>query len=305
MQVQGVPINLDVLGEGNTLIPRQPLEGETYHQVYLEILKAVLSKTPEELSQYQATSVRLSRVLEEYNTAAEALRQLNEMVEAKEGPPAPEMSYDEAMDAVHETDIGLIPAVPEGKTLWHIIPDNLIPRSVDYNQRAEFLKFINQLNRQYPNVREKIKIVTAEQMGNPAAIMAAIRDNEQGAGREAMFDFALASEDDIEKLPEGVKALVFEAKGGELGDFRQLEGILACLRALNIKDGSEMTAVLSRICAILSWETPGAAGITDDDLKDPRAFARRFKMILPAIKIEDGKEIRRLNENLLKLIESA
>ncbi len=80
LQVQGVRINLGVPGEGNTLTPE---DGKP--ESYLKILKDVLSKTPEELSVYQATSVRLSRVLEARLTSAEYLRQFSNSVARREG----------------------------------------------------------------------------------------------------------------------------------------------------------------------------------------------------------------------------
>jgi hypothetical protein len=83
LQAQGIRINLDVPGEGNTLIPENGRP-----ESYLEILNKVLAKTPEELAEYQATSVRLSRIVEARLTAAEYLRQFNQTVVKEEATRA-------------------------------------------------------------------------------------------------------------------------------------------------------------------------------------------------------------------------
>lgn len=73
IQAQGVIVNFAVPGEGNTIIPANPTP-----QSYLAILKRLIEMNPDDLAKYQATSVRLSRILEAELTAAEYLRQWNE-----------------------------------------------------------------------------------------------------------------------------------------------------------------------------------------------------------------------------------
>ncbi len=72
IQAQGVIVNFAIPGEGNTIIPANPTP-----QSYLAILKRLIDMNPDDFAKYQATSVRLSRILEAELTAAEYLRQWN------------------------------------------------------------------------------------------------------------------------------------------------------------------------------------------------------------------------------------
>jgi hypothetical protein len=85
-----------------------------------------------------------------------------------------------------------------------------------------------------------------------------------------------------------------------MGDFRQLEGIMASLRALHIKDRRVMAEKLSKIYEFLTGESRDVP-----DISDPKDFARQFIFTLPPIIIHDARELKTLNENLLRLIESA
>ncbi len=73
IQAQGEMINFAIPGEGNTAIPANP-EPDSY----LAVLKRLIGMKPSDLAEYQATSVRLSRILEAGLTAAEYLRQWDE-----------------------------------------------------------------------------------------------------------------------------------------------------------------------------------------------------------------------------------
>ncbi|HID93985.1 MAG TPA: hypothetical protein EYP60_07800 [bacterium (Candidatus Stahlbacteria)] len=72
IQAQGAIVNFAVPGEGNTIIPANPTP-----QSYLAILKRLIEMNPADFAKCQATSVRLSRILEAGLTAAEYLRQWN------------------------------------------------------------------------------------------------------------------------------------------------------------------------------------------------------------------------------------
>lgn len=202
----------------------------------------------------------------------------------------------EDMSFLHDLNLELLPPIERGKTLLHIIPVSLVPQDPRYNQRAKFIEFVHSLNRRYPNATEKIKVVTERQMKDLRKIIA--YEMEHGA----IVDVALDNENYIDELPDGVKALVFESKDGNMGDFRQLEGILASLRALHIEDRSQREDKLSMLYRLLTGEEP-----PNDipDINDTREFARRFKFILPPMTIKNKEELRQLNENLLRLIEAA
>ncbi len=198
------------------------------------------------------------------------------------------------MMLINNIDVGIMPAVEKGKTLWHVIPLTLIPQSQYYNQRAKFIKFVKQMNKDYPDMREKIRVVTNRQ--DLAKVVSELANDPNN-----IVDVALDNEDYIDKLPDGIPMLVFKPKDGDLGDFRQLEGILASLRALHIKDYSQRKEKLSRLHELLTGEAPKEI----PDIPDPKEFAKHLIFILPPIRIENSEDLKRLNENLLKLIESA
>jgi len=199
-----------------------------------------------------------------------------------------------AMDAIHKLDLDLIPPVEKGKTLCHIIPIDLIPQSADYNQRSKFVEFIRQLNRDYPESRERIEVITDRQnLAERVRTLAADPNN--------IVDVALSDAIFIDSMPD-VPMLIFEPKDGDLGDFRQLEGIIAALRALHIRDYSQRIAALTSIHKLLTGKDPEHIPAADVSLKE---FAKIFRFILPPITVKDAKELQRLNDNLLRLIESA
>ena len=73
IQAQGEMLNFAVPGEGNTVIPANPKA-----ESYLAVFKRLIEMNTSDLARYQATSVRLSRILEAELTAAEYLRQWDE-----------------------------------------------------------------------------------------------------------------------------------------------------------------------------------------------------------------------------------
>ncbi len=280
LQAQGIPINLDETGEGSILIPR-----EDKPESYLEILTGVLSKKPPELAEYQATSVRLSRVLEAVLTSAENLRQYDAALSRRDMSRKTASGVSGVMKEIHRINLDIGVYHEAGRTFWHVIPIELVP----YPIRNKFIDIVARMNRDYPDAPEKIKIVTEHQdLFDIAGRLSA--DND--------VDVALSRRGDIDKLPDGVKALVFE---GELGNFRQLEGVLACLRALSIKNSAERSDKLSRLYKLLTGEDPKKI----PDISDPKTFARNFIFILPPIAVENYEYLRKLNSNLLHLIESA
>ncbi|MDD3088594.1 MAG: glycogen/starch synthase [Candidatus Omnitrophica bacterium] len=79
-QAQGVPMDLGVPGKGNVLTPER-LDAESY----LKTIMTLLDKyNKDELKYYQATSVRLSRVLEARLTSAAYLKEFSKAVEIKD-----------------------------------------------------------------------------------------------------------------------------------------------------------------------------------------------------------------------------
>ncbi|MFQ5952260.1 MAG: hypothetical protein ACE5JK_02525 [Candidatus Omnitrophota bacterium] len=192
------------------------------------------------------------------------------------------------MKAIHEKNLELIPPIEAGKILWHVIPAKLIPYSI----RSEFVAFINEMNQKYPDSREKIKIVTERQ-----DFFATVKDL---AGDSAnLIDAAVATKDDLRDLPKSVKALVFE---GALGDFRQLEGIIAALRALQQEDVEALTDLYM---LMTGEEFQGDLHEVAGSIEDPSLLAEFLTFSLSPVKVHNVRELDRLNKEQVRFIHAA
>lgn len=193
------------------------------------------------------------------------------------------------MICLHHINMHLLPPVENGKILWHVVPIELVPHSL----RSKFYSMIRETNRDYPHVKEKIKIVTEGQDMEEVI-------NELIADPNNIVNAAVGDEEDLEDLPEGVKALVFE---GELKNFRQLEGILAALRALYQND-VETLITIYQILTGYSIDDERADEITAN-IDDPKALADVIVFYLKPVEIRDTEDLRILNSKLLKFIYAA
>ncbi|MGB2599695.1 MAG: hypothetical protein WBB86_01035 [Candidatus Omnitrophota bacterium] len=192
------------------------------------------------------------------------------------------------MRSIHEMNMDLIPPVEADKVMWHVIPAELIPVSI----RSDFVAMINRMNRKYPDLREKIKIVTERQ-----DFYAVVSDL---AGDSAnIIDAAVASKESLKDLPEGVKALVFD---GELGDFRQLEGIIAALRALQQED---IEALMNLYMLMTGENFEGDIDQIAGNIDDPSNLADFLTFSLSPIRIRSVQELERLNKEQLRFIYAA
>ena len=155
------------------------------------------------------------------------------------------------------------------------------------------------MDRLYPDARERILLVTDRQ-----GMFEAVSGLANGTNK---VDVAIDKDAPggylkiIESLPPDVKMLVFHRQEPDSSDFINIEGILASLRALHIKDLHERLASLSRLYELMTGAPPKHIYAIDD----PREFAKQFIITLPPIRVHDRQELRRLNENLLLLIENA
>ncbi|MDP3732224.1 MAG: VWA domain-containing protein, partial [Candidatus Omnitrophota bacterium] len=191
------------------------------------------------------------------------------------------------MNAIHSMNLNLTPTVPQGKVLWHVIPEKIIP----YPIRSRFIAIANEMNR-IPRIREKIKVVTEKQDLN--YIVSKLTNDSNN-----IVDAAVSKAEELEGLPNGVKALVFE---GELGEFRQLEGILAALRALHRND----VRALIKLYELLTGDPfSGSEGDIIKNLNDPKSLAQFILFKLKPIERIRIQDLERLNDNLIKLIQSA
>ncbi|MDD5439585.1 MAG: hypothetical protein PHS37_05305 [Candidatus Omnitrophica bacterium] len=198
------------------------------------------------------------------------------------------------MTVIHEINKRLEPAIPPQKIMWHVIDHGMI----DIQQ----LPYFQNMNRDLDDgkSRERIRFVKAHE--TLAQVLEEIHHEHPGAVIDvATNDYArLAAISD-----PAIKALVIE---GAAGDFRQIEGLIAALRALHI-DRLRVIPTLFHIYAAL-----GATGKTGNENRydtllklfetDPREFARKFIYILPPIeRLPD--DLPRLNRLMRTFITSA
>ncbi|OGW75725.1 MAG: hypothetical protein A2Z72_03410 [Omnitrophica bacterium RBG_13_46_9] len=189
---------------------------------------------------------------------------------------------------IHDENMDLMPCVPQGKALWHVFVNELIPEE---QQAMGFVTKINQMSRRSKgperirvlNKREKLENVLTELSQDPNNVVHVI----------------INSENRLDELPENVKTAILK---GELGNYAQLEGAMAISRALAIEDRALRNGRLCQLYGLLTGE-PFKGTIPDTD--DPRALALAIIFNLPKITVTDYEELRNLNRNLIFLIQSA
>ena len=201
------------------------------------------------------------------------------------------------MSVINEVNVRLTPRIPEKKVLWHIIEQGVLSN----NQRSSFAQGINNASIE-SKARERIWVVKRGR-----SITQTI-DELQGLCPEEdlIFDVALSSPEHTARVPgqvngEKIPMLIFQ---GKPGDLRQVEGIVAALRALHL-DKDEVMPKLLQIYSILA-ESAFKDELPDiDTLYDsPKDFALRFIFDLPPAEplLEDYEN---LNERLLAFLTSA
>ncbi|MFA5147201.1 MAG: phosphotransferase [Candidatus Omnitrophota bacterium] len=224
-----------------------------------------------------------------------ALRRIADQPLTMDSLAPADMLLTDSMESINKIDLEWMPSLETKETLWHVISIDLIP----FNIRNDFMSRIRGWN---GVSREKIVVMTERQ--TPEEMAASIKSEAAGKGLSAKIDFALAREGEIDKLPEGVRALVFEPEGGIVGDFVQLEGILASLRALHIDDYKQKIEKLTLLYELMAGEALPQSKIPAESAS-VKEFARIFKFILPRPAPIDPKDLKILNERLLEFIQNA
>jgi len=122
----------------------------------------------------------------------------------------------------------------------------------------------------------------------------------------AIFDVALTNINHIKRVPilkgeDKIKMLVFK---GKAGDFRQVGGVIAALRALHLPKG-DIIPTLLRIYSAMEGSLYQGKIPPPSAVDDPREFARTFIFDLPPIRSMSVNDIPKMNEQLLKLLTAA
>ena len=189
---------------------------------------------------------------------------------------------------IHEENMELTPAIPHGKVLWHVIDNELIP---EMQQSLGFITRVNQMSSRLNGPERILVLNKGEKMEEVIAGLSADLNN---------IVHAVSHSENIDNIPEGIKVAIVT---GELGDYTQLEGIMAISRALDIEDIPVRNNTLRRLYRVLTREEfDGELPAIPDDHK---ALAKAIVFILPKTVVENYKELKTLNENLLQLIMAA
>ncbi|MFH1995935.1 MAG: methyltransferase domain-containing protein [Candidatus Omnitrophota bacterium] len=197
------------------------------------------------------------------------------------------------MTALNQINLMLTPNIPETKTLWHIVENELLADS----QQGSFAQQINKASRESQGP-ERIYITRPGESAEEARAHILAKDYN------AIFDAALATSDAASSLPNDVKTLIFD---GAAGDLTHLEGILAALRALHLPK-ERVIPTLKRIYAALG-ATPNAANKSERELLElldkPQEFARSFIYTLPPSSAVPVQDLPKINTRLRELITAA
>jgi len=192
------------------------------------------------------------------------------------------------MAEIHEMNAGLLPSVEKDKVLYEVIEEELIP--------VTMISEMHSLARETENLklRERIKIVKRKDLQSETARLKSDPNNIILAAVQRKYD--------LKVLPEGVKALVFTGTDGGAFGFKQLEGIIAALRALERGDA----AAITRLYRILTGTK--FAGKIDDlsrYMTDPQALADVISFSLDPSQAKDPAELKHLNRLLTVFLHEA
>jgi glycogen synthase len=179
--------------------------------------------------------------------------------------------------------------IDETKTTWHIIDKNVIPRA----QQDTIITRLDKFDRENPKAKERILILDDLEI---VSNIIAIRDKD----KNAVINVALSSIAQVEAYQytfgeKKVKPLVFQS----LGNFIQLEGVIAALRALERED----LAALLRIYSVMAekpFKNPPTA-----ISKNPIEFALNFIFDLPSASSVPADDMRNMNDRLFELLTAA
>ncbi len=199
------------------------------------------------------------------------------------------------MDIIHKINMDLYPAVPDDKTLNLVMPLEFIPQSM----RMKFYTMVTRLNKNYPDLREKI-IITTDRQDLVEKINELIEDPQN------IVMAAVTDEKDLARLPhvkgDRLRALLFDSEPGDLESFQQVECVIAALRALYRSDARSLIK-LSEYASNQLYSANEKAIL--ENIDNPQALAAIFRIILKPIRVENQEMRDRLNSRLLELIRDA
>lgn len=217
--------------------------------------------------------------------------------EKREDSPFFEAAKNES-DRIHGKNLEYTPAISQKTILCHIVTDSILPES-----QRNTLKLLEK-NMRKGDYNEKIVSFSvddpADFIDELKALMA--RQREEYKDYTVEFDVACPSTDVVRavlKSDLGVKALAFEAqKDAEINATIQLESIMLALRAMH---SGKIENLRQAFKIVTGADLPQEMG----SIEDIDNFAISILFVLPASKVLDYNENRRLNDIIRKNIETA
>jgi len=200
----------------------------------------------------------------------------------------------EEMIGVHDMNIDLTPSLEKGKTLWHVVPRELLPNST---REIEFIKELERMQDEVKDLREKIKFVTRGNLAREVRALAEDKDNII----DVAFD-GVVTKEEFTGLPSGVKALVFEGQEGGYSDFKHFEVVIAALRALQ---KGNMDKLIELYNLFSKEDLTESAEELMKYIDDPEELSRHIRINLGPVEIKDPDELKELNKLLLRFLQAA
>ncbi|MDP2928506.1 MAG: hypothetical protein Q8O01_00385 [Candidatus Omnitrophota bacterium] len=195
------------------------------------------------------------------------------------------------MSIINEIDKSL--AVPDDKTVWHIVEKNVIPRP----QQDSLVTRLNKMYRDNSDLTEKILVVDETGLADE---ITRIRNEHP----DDIIDVALSKESQLSMIPDDsslpkdkkIRPLIFKCST----IFIQPEGVIAALRALHSEDALSTLLRIYSVMAGKPFDNPPSAV-----MDDPKKFALSLIFDLPEATSIPINDIPKLNERSLKFLAAA
>ncbi|MFH1878550.1 MAG: hypothetical protein ABH883_07075, partial [Candidatus Omnitrophota bacterium] len=234
-------------------------------------------------------------------TRTEELRENTIIMEGK----YPERVNDSAIDyknaLIHIKNELLVRLESETKVVYHLIPRSLIPE-----QQQWIIQKIEKANRD-EQVKEKIRFLTDEEYADYENVVRSFLsegfivnlalDNPREADKDKVSALA--------KLEQGANFSALGFRQKEDGNFEQIEGIIAALRAVQLGN----PAVFGEVYRLLTGnKMPEDMDriVNSERFKDPVIMISESMIIaLPKMEVKDYQRLRELNNMLRDLLSKA
>lgn len=200
-------------------------------------------------------------------------------------------------DKIHAINSSMPAEIDKKKTVVYLLQDDLVPAGIS----GRFIEEMKSLDKNYPYMREHYRVITKEQAKDMGAYISSLKAGME-EGQEICINAALTDEDLMKTLPAGVKALVFRGANKEDG-FRQIEGVVAALRALQREDAG----ILAELYRLLTGKTLPPSADTDilASINNPEMLAKIIIFDLPRMDSIPVENLNRLNDLVLGYLVSA